>query len=190
MGLAVAVVSDSVTGESLAFFEHQAEELFAYLRKADLVVGFNIVGFDFKVLSAYDDGTLEHLPVFDILADVRRRLGFRLSLAHLTEHTLGATKTADGLQSLAWIREGRMDLVEEYCRADVRITEQLFRHGLDAGLAALPEPRRPADGAAGRLGPGAAGAARRLSGPAATVLRVQCRVADPLRREEVCRERL
>ena len=133
MGLAVAVVSDSVTGESLAFFEHQAEELFAYLRKADLVVGFNIVGFDFKVLSAYDDGTLEHLPVFDILADVRRRLGFRLSLAHLTEHTLGATKTADGLQSLAWIREGRMDLVEEYCRADVRITEQLFRHGLDAG---------------------------------------------------------
>ena len=29
MGLAVAVVSDSVTGESLAFFEHQAEELFA-----------------------------------------------------------------------------------------------------------------------------------------------------------------
>jgi len=133
MGLAVAVVSDSVTGESLAFFEHQAEELFAYLRRADLVVGFNIIGFDFKVLSAYDDGTLEHLPVFDILADVRRRLGFRLSLAHLTEHTLGATKTADGLQSLAWIREGRMDLVEEYCRADVRITGQLFRHGLDAG---------------------------------------------------------
>jgi len=133
MGLAVAVVSDSVSGESLAFFEHQAGELFAYLRKADLVVGFNIIGFDFKVLSAYDDGTLEHLPVFDILVDVRRRLGFRLSLAHLTEHTLGATKTADGLQSLAWIREGRMDLVEEYCRADVRITEQLFRHGLEAG---------------------------------------------------------
>jgi len=133
MGLAVAVVSDSVSGESLAFFEHQAGELFAFLRKADLVVGFNIIGFDFKVLSAYDDGTLEHLPVFDILADVRRRLGFRLSLAHLTEHTLGATKTADGLQSLAWIRAGRLDLVEEYCRADVRITEQLFRHGLDQG---------------------------------------------------------
>ncbi|HWR97783.1 MAG TPA: DEAD/DEAH box helicase [Candidatus Methanoperedens sp.] len=133
MGLAVAVVSDSATGESRAFFEHQAEELLAFLRQADLVVGFNIVGFDFKVLSAYDDGTLEHLPVFDILVDVRRRLGFRLSLAHLTEHTLGATKTGDGLQSLAWIREGRLDLVEEYCRSDVRITEQLFRHGLDAG---------------------------------------------------------
>jgi DEAD/DEAH box helicase domain-containing protein len=133
MGLAVAVVADSASGESRAFFEHQAEELFAFLRQADLVVGFNIVGFDFKVLSAYDDGTLGGLPVFDILADVRRRLGFRLSLAHLTEHTLGASKTADGLQSLAWIREGRMDLVEEYCRADVRITEQLFRHGLEAG---------------------------------------------------------
>jgi DEAD/DEAH box helicase domain-containing protein len=133
MGLGVAVVSDSLTGESLAFFEHQADRLFAHLRQADLVVGFNIIGFDFKVLSAYDDGTLEHLPVFDILADVRRRLGFRLSLAHLAEHTLGAAKTADGLQSLVWVREGRMDLVEEYCRADVRITGQLFRHGLEAG---------------------------------------------------------
>lgn len=133
MGLAVAVVADSLGGEVRAFFQDQTDELFALLRKADLVVGFNIVGFDYKVLSAYDDGTLEHLPVFDILADVRRRLGFRLSLAHLTQHTLGATKTADGLQSLAWIREGRMDLVEEYCRADVRITEQLFRHGLEQG---------------------------------------------------------
>jgi DEAD/DEAH box helicase domain-containing protein len=132
MGLAVAVVADSVTGESRAFFEDQAEAV-RLLRKADLVVGFNIVGFDFKVLSSYDDGTLGAPAVFDILADVRRRLGFRLSLAHLTEHTLGASKTADGLQSLAWIREGRMDLVEEYCRADVRITEQLFRHGIDQG---------------------------------------------------------
>jgi DEAD/DEAH box helicase domain-containing protein len=137
MGLAVAVVADSLTGEARTFFEHQAEDLFAHLRQADLVVGFNIVGFDFKVLSAYDDGSLARLlaegKVFDILADVRRRLGFRLSLAHLTEHTLGATKTADGLQSLVWVREGRMDLVEEYCRADVRITERLFRHGLEAG---------------------------------------------------------
>ena len=90
------------------------------------------------MLSAYDDGTLAQLPVFDILADVRRRLGFRLSLAHLTEHTLGATKTADGLQSLAWIREGRWDLVEEYCRADVRLTERLFRHGLEAGWLRHP----------------------------------------------------
>jgi DEAD/DEAH box helicase domain-containing protein len=137
MGLAVAVVADSLSGEARAFFEHQADELFDLLRRADLVVGFNIVGFDFKVLSAYDDGTLARLAaggkVFDILADVRRRLGFRLSLAHLGEHTLGAAKTADGLQSLAWVREGRLDLVEEYCRADVRLTERLFRHGLEAG---------------------------------------------------------
>jgi DEAD/DEAH box helicase domain-containing protein len=130
MGIAVAVVWDSLTREARAFGEQDADALFAFLRQADLVVGFNIVGFDFKVLSAYDDGTLEHLPVFDILADVRRRLGFRLSLAHLAEHTLGAAKSADGLQSLAWVREGRLDLVEEYCRKDVEITAALFAHGL------------------------------------------------------------
>jgi DEAD/DEAH box helicase domain-containing protein len=130
MGIAVAVVFDSLTQEFRAFGEEQADGLLALLRQADLVVGFNIVGFDFKVLSAYDDGTLAQLPVFDILADVRRRLGFRISLAHLAEQTLGAAKSADGLQSLAWVREGRLDLVEEYCRQDVKITADLFAHGL------------------------------------------------------------
>jgi len=133
MGVAVTGVWDSREETTRCFGEGQAAELFALLREADVVVGFNIKGFDFKVLSAYDDGTLATLPVFDILEAVRAQLGFRLSLGHLAEHTLGEGKTADGLQSLRWVREGRLDLVEEYCRADVRITAELFRHGLERG---------------------------------------------------------
>lgn len=48
----------------------------------------------------------------------------------LAEQTMGTSKTADGLRSLEWVRQGRMDLVEKYCRADVRITNELFQHGL------------------------------------------------------------
>jgi DEAD/DEAH box helicase domain-containing protein len=133
MGLALAVVWDSRTEQFTTYFERQASELLRELAKADLVVGFNLIGFDYKVLSAYDDGTLARLPTFDILQDVRRRLGYRLSLAHLAEKTLGVSKSADGLQSLEWVRQGRLDLVEEYCRQDVRVTAELFRHGLSKG---------------------------------------------------------
>jgi len=133
MGMALAVVWDSRKKGFTTFMEDEAEALLEEMRSADLVVGFNLIGFDYKVLSAYDSGALAEVPTFDILADVRKRLGFRLSLAHLAENTLGTSKTADGLQSLAWVREGRLDLVEEYCRKDVEITSELFYHGLKEG---------------------------------------------------------
>jgi DEAD/DEAH box helicase domain-containing protein len=133
MGVAAAVVWDSWEGRFTSYREDRMEELFAHLRRADLVIGFNISGFDYAVLSAYDDGTLARLPTFDILSDLARRLGYRLSLAHLAEHTLGRSKSADGLQSLQWVKEGRLDLVEEYCQKDVEITRDLFYHGLEKG---------------------------------------------------------
>ncbi len=133
MGLAVAAVWDSLSGEMHTFLEDRAEEMLDLLSHADLVVGFNLFGFDYKVLSAYDNGTIQCLATFDILADLRRRLGYRLSLAHLAEHTLSSAKTADGLQSLEWVKQGRMDLVTEYCKKDVEITRELFMHGLSKG---------------------------------------------------------
>ncbi|MFH0824747.1 MAG: hypothetical protein V2B18_18495, partial [Pseudomonadota bacterium] len=46
---------------------------------------------------------------------------------------LGSKKSGDGLMSVKWFREGRMDLVEEYCRKDVALTLDLYRHGLMHG---------------------------------------------------------
>ena len=60
-------------------------------------------------------------------------LGFRLSLAHLSEVNLGEGKSGDGLQSLAWWKEGRLDLIEHYCRKDVDLTRRLFDLGRDRG---------------------------------------------------------
>jgi DEAD/DEAH box helicase domain-containing protein len=131
MGMALAVVWDSSTQGFTTFFEDQAAELLGKMARADLVVGFNVVGFDYRVLAAYDDGSLARVTTFDILQDIHRRLGFRLSLAHLAEKTLGTSKSADGLQSLRWVREGRLDLVEEYCRQDVQITVDLLHHGIE-----------------------------------------------------------
>ena len=131
MRVAVAVVWDSKDDKMYAYKEDEVDAMLKHMAKADLVVGFNIIGFDYKVLSAYDDGTVDKLPTFDILYDVHERLGHRLSLDHLASNTLGSKKTADGLQSLKWVKQGRLDLVEEYCIKDVEITRDLLYHGIE-----------------------------------------------------------
>ena len=45
--------------------------------------------------------------------------------------TLGAEKTADGLQALRWFREGRLVEIAEYCCYDVKITRLVHEFGRD-----------------------------------------------------------
>ncbi len=131
MGLAAAVVWDSLDKTFTTYFEKDVDALIRKLRSADLVVGFNVMKFDYGVLKAYTGFDLKSLPTFDILVDIYRRLGYRLGLGPLAEKTLGEKKTADGPQSLQWVREGRLDMVEEYCRHDVKLTRDLFQFGMD-----------------------------------------------------------
>ena len=117
-----------------AFGERQVPELIARLEAADLVVGFNVRRFDYRVLSGYTGvDYLRKLPTLDLLDDVRQSLGFRLALNHLALETLGREKTADGLQSLEWVRQGRLDLVEAYCFKDVEILRDLYLFGRRMG---------------------------------------------------------
>jgi DEAD/DEAH box helicase domain-containing protein len=78
------------------------------------------------VLSAYTSTDLNSLPTIDLLEEIHGYLGYRLSLNALAAETLGAAKSADGLQALQWYREGRIDLIQKYCRKDVEITRDLF----------------------------------------------------------------
>ena len=54
---------------------------------------------------------------------------FRLKLGDLAEATLGVGKSGDGLQSLKWWKEGRLDLIEQYCRRDVEVTRDVYVFG-------------------------------------------------------------
>jgi DEAD/DEAH box helicase domain-containing protein len=132
MKLSLAVVHTEEHGFQ-TFTEETVQDLVNLLKRSDLVVGFNHVGFDYQVLSAYTSENLRALPNLDILAEVKNILGFRLKLQHIAEVTLGEGKTGDGLDAVKWFREGRMDLVEKYCRDDVRITRGLYLYGLEKG---------------------------------------------------------
>jgi len=133
MGLALAVVYDETRDCYRTYHEADVDKLLLDLVMADRVVGFNIERFDLVVLRPYTEWDLGRIRCVDLLADLHRRLGFRPSLAHLAEVNLGEAKAGDGLQSLRWWKEGRIDLIERYCRKDVEITRRLYDLGRERG---------------------------------------------------------
>ncbi|MBU6415209.1 WYL domain-containing protein, partial [Patescibacteria group bacterium] len=56
-----------------------------------------------------------------------------LSLNSLASATLGASKSSDGLQALQWYKEGKIELIKEYCLKDVQITKDLYEFGKKNG---------------------------------------------------------
>ncbi len=133
MGISCAVLYDSKKERFFEYFEEQLPALFQRLGRVDEVVGFNIKRFDYRVLSAYTDRDFSRLPTVDLLEDVHRVLGFRLSLDRLAAATLGRKKSADGLQALSWWKEGNLVDLVRYCRRDVEITRDLYRFGQENG---------------------------------------------------------
>jgi DEAD/DEAH box helicase domain-containing protein len=129
MGVSCAVLYDSSDNVYSEYLEENLEQLLQKLQKLDLVIGFNIKRFDFQVLRGYFVFDFDKLNCLDILEDVHQYLGFRLSLAHLTQITLGAQKTADGLQALRWWQQGRIREIIDYCKQDVKITRDLYLFG-------------------------------------------------------------
>jgi DEAD/DEAH box helicase domain-containing protein len=133
MGLAVAVTQDLASGEVRVFTEDRVDALLDDLSSAALIIGFNVRRFDYSVLRGYRPLDFAALPTLDLLEEIHNALGFRLSLNHLAQETLGAPKLADGLQSLAWWKAGEHEKVIEYCKADVDLTRRLFEYGRDHG---------------------------------------------------------
>ena len=133
MRISCGVIWDSREECFVTYFEDQVEALIDHLKRADVVVGFNCIGFDYSVLRGYSRFDFRTLPTLDILREIKEQLHYRISLDSLARSTLNCEKSADGLQALAWWKEGRLDLIAEYCRHDVEITRDLFCHVQDEG---------------------------------------------------------
>ena len=129
LGLSAAVTHSTADDAFHHYTEETVADLIAELKSADLVVGFNVLSFDYEVLRAYTDDPLDNLPTVDMLDHIYKRLGFRVSLDNLAQATLHAAKSADGLQAVRWYKEGQIQKVLEYCQQDVEVTRQLYEYG-------------------------------------------------------------
>jgi len=130
MGMSIGCTFSTQTGQYHIYSEPMVQELIDQLRRADLVIGFNHVSFDYGVLMGYTVLELqEQLSSLDLLVDLEKRIGHRLKLEALASATLGAGKTADGLDAIRWWQQGKIAEIAEYCCYDVKVTKCLHEYG-------------------------------------------------------------
>ncbi len=129
MRMSVGVTYSPAREEYKIYGEKQVENLLSDLQRADLVVGFNHLRFDYEVLHYYTVFDLTQLPTLDMLVELQKKLSHRVSLDSIATATLGVEKTAEGLQAIRWFREGRLLEIAEYCCFDVKITKLVHEYG-------------------------------------------------------------
>lgn len=142
MKMSLGVIWDSRKSDYAVYLEDNVADLIMHLQSGPLVIGYNHIGFDYRVLSGYYPLSerssfrekMAKLNNLDMLLNIKERLGFRLKLDNLAKATLGVGKSADGLQALEWYKSGQIDLISEYCKQDVAVTRDLFIYGLQHSI--------------------------------------------------------
>lgn len=134
MGISVAVTYSTKLGEYRIYRESESADLIHQLVRADLVIGFNHIGFDYEVLmgqAIFD--FRDQLRSLDLLVELEKKLGHRLKLDAVAAATLGTGKTADGLEAIRWWQQGKMAELAEYCCFDVKVTKCVHEYGARNG---------------------------------------------------------
>jgi hypothetical protein len=132
MRMSVGVTYSTARGEYKIYGEREVNALIDELRRADLVVGFNNLRFDYEVLLGHND-FFDHqqLRTLDMLVDLHEKLQHRLSLDAIANATLGVEKTSEGMQAIHWFKQGKMLEIAEYCCYDVKITRMVHEYGMN-----------------------------------------------------------
>lgn len=131
MGMSIGVTYSTRLGEYRIYGENRVNDLVDQLLRADLVVGFNVINFDYEVLMGYTVLDLrDQCRTLDLMADIEVKLGHRLGLDAVATATLKVGKTGDGLDAIRWWREGRLLDIAEYCCFDVKCTKLVHEYGV------------------------------------------------------------
>jgi DEAD/DEAH box helicase domain-containing protein len=143
-GLAVAVTWDAEK-KFRRWFEPDVKALVTELGNYERIVSFNGDRFDFEVLRGYHPVGNLLGKSFDLLADLQRRLGFRVKLDDLARDTLGNQKTGNGLEIVQWWRDGRKEEVCSYCENDVKLLVDLMEFARKNKYVIVKSRRLPVD---------------------------------------------
>lgn len=130
LDISVGTVYDSETDIYTTVGIDELEKLWPIIEKADALVGYNSNHFDIPLLNKYYPGDLTQIKSIDILEDIRLSLGRRIRLDNVAQATIGAKKSADGLQAVRWWREGKIDEIKKYCEQDVKVTKKIFDYAM------------------------------------------------------------
>lgn len=116
-------------GEFKGFFENDLSELWPIFETADVVIGFNNLGFDNEVLRPYYSGDPDQWNNLDLLQRFKESTGHRIGLDAIAKESVGAGKTGNGLDAIKYYRENRLRELAKYCLQDVAITRDVYDFG-------------------------------------------------------------
>ncbi len=131
--ISVAGIYRYETDEYLAIDEKDILTIEPLIKNASLVIGFNIIGFDLPVLAPYLFFPVNNLPVLDLMAEIEKTLGHRVTLESVAEATLKKSKSGSGKDAIELFKQGKIAELKKYCLDDVRITKEIYEYGKKYG---------------------------------------------------------
>ncbi len=142
LDISVASLYDSASDDYTTVTIDEIDSLWPIIEQADALVGYNSNHFDIPLLDKYYPGDLTQIKSIDILEDIKAALGRRLRLDSVAQATIGAKKSADGLQAVRWWREGEVNKVKKYCQQDVKVTKEVFEYARQHGSIKFKDGHR------------------------------------------------
>jgi len=134
LDISLVGIYDSESDSYDSFLEDDFFRLWQILEHADVLIGFNSDHFDIPLLDKYYPGNLSAIKSIDLMKEIRKVLGRRISLNAVAEATLGVQKSGNGLEAVSWWKEGAIEKIRDYCLQDVKITKELYDYALSNGL--------------------------------------------------------
>ena len=133
MGVSCVCCYDYVDDRYRVFCEDNMSDFALLIAGHDVIVGFNNIGFDNKVLACqcteFSEQSLKYLNErsYDILAEIRNAGGGWCGLdAMVKANSLATGKTGNGAMAPVWYQAGRIGKLVDYCTADVWLTKKLL----------------------------------------------------------------
>lgn len=133
LGISVLGIYDYASQNAWTVREDKINEIFPVLEKASYIIGYNVIKFDLQVLQAYYPGDVSSFSAFDLMEDIKAKIGRRISLDELVFATLGERKIGHGLKAVEDYKKGNWEELEKYCLKDVLLTKKLFEFGVRNG---------------------------------------------------------
>jgi DEAD/DEAH box helicase domain-containing protein len=85
----------------------------------------------------YYNADITAIPTLDLLTRIKDSIGHRIKLDSVAKETLGVGKTGDGLDAIKYYQTGQLEKLEKYCLQDVKVTRDIYDHGLKKGVVSF-----------------------------------------------------
>lgn len=131
LGISVVAIYDYADNQGKTYTEKEINKLFPILENASYIIGYNITGFDIPVLQGYYPGDVNVFSQFDLMEDIRLKIGRRIGLNDIAAATMDIKKSGHGLMAIDYFKEGKWDELKKYCLDDVLITRDIFEYGIE-----------------------------------------------------------